>query len=256
MSDSLREFLDRKVDAYNQPFFMEGDPLSIPHLFQRLPDREIAGFFAAIFAWGQRTTIIRKSRELMALMDDAPYDFIRHHQPADLKRLLGFRHRTFQPTDLLYCIEFLRGHYEKHDSLEAAFTAGWSPEHPHVGPALDGFHDLFFSLPDAPERTRKHIAAPRRGSTCKRLNMFLRWMVRSDDRGVDLGCWKHIRPDQLVMPLDLHVIRVARRFGLLQRKPADWTAALELTERLKAFDPKDPVKYDFALFGLGVLEKY
>ena len=253
---SLKEFLNRKVAEFNQPAFIKDDPVSIPHLFTKQQDIEIAAFFAAVFAWGNRTTIIKKSKELMQCMDMAPHQFILQHDAADLQKLLAFKHRTFNTTDLLYFIEFLKYHYTNHNSLETAFTKGW-----HIGDAtiensLLGFYDHFFSLEEVPARTRKHIATPARKSTCKRLNMFLRWMVRQDDRGVDFGIWKNMKPAQLICPIDVHVARVAKRFNLLTRKQVDWQAALELTECLRQYDPSDPVKYDFALFGLGVIEKF
>ena len=255
-TDELKRFLDKKVDAYNQPFFITEDPISVPHRFTLKQDIEIAGFFAAIFAWGNRRIIINKSGELMRLMDEAPYDFIRNHQETDLKPFLHFKHRTFNTTDLLYFILFLQHHYAVSDTLETAFSRWMDKEDGDTEKALDGFHHYFFSLPDAPPRTRKHIAAPFRNSTCKRLNMFLRWMVRCDDRGVDFGLWKRIQPGQLVCPIDLHVARVAKKLNLLTRKPVDWIAGRELTEHLRKLDPADPAKYDFALFGLGVAEKF
>ena len=188
-------------------------------------------------------------------MDDAPHQFVVQHQEQDLKKLLSFKHRTFNTTDLLYFISFLQFHYRKHSSLEPAFAKGLKSDDENTGPALRYFHNYFFSLPDAPDRTRKHIATPQRGSHCKRLNMFLRWMVRQDNAGVDFGIWKNIRPSQLVCPVDVHVARVARRYNLLSQKVLNWAAAVELTNHLKTFDPLDPVKYDFALFGLGVSEK-
>jgi uncharacterized protein (TIGR02757 family) len=248
----LKEFLDRKVDQYNQPFFIKDDPVSVPHLFTKQQDIEIAGFFASIFAWGNRTTIIQKSKELMQLMQMQPYEFCRRHDPERLKQLLEFRHRTFKTTDLLYFIEFFKHHYSKHSSLETAFTMhGKTAEN-----MLTGFHHYFFSLEDVPPRTKKHIASPEKNSTCKRLNMFLRWMVRKDDKGVDFGIWKNISPAQLICPIDIHVARVSRHFKLLERKQTDWQAALELTNNLREFDKEDPVKYDFALFALGVAEKF
>lgn len=259
MENNLKEFLDRKVKQYNQPSFIKDDPISIPHLFSKKQDIEIAGFFAAIFSWGNRTTIIKKSKELMQLMEMAPHDFILNHEEKNLKRFLHFKHRTFNATDLLYFIEFLKYHYSKYDSLEDAFLKNVSALSPlgggKEGASLIGFHNYFFSFDDFPERTKKHIATPERNSTCKRLNMFLRWMVRKDDRGVDFGIWKNISPTQLICPIDVHVARVARQLQLLKRKQTDWAAALELTETLRTFDADDPVKYDFALFGLGVTNK-
>lgn len=253
---TLAQFLDSKVEQYNQPSFIAADPVCIPHQFTKKQDIEISGLFAAVFAWGNRTTIIAKSRELMQLMDNAPHDFCVNSRPADLKRLLSFKHRTFNSTDLLYFIEFLHYHYTQHDSLETAFTRWMGKGNVTVEHGLNGFYNHFFSLPDVPLRTRKHIASPEKKSSCKRLNMFLRWMVRHDDKGVDFGIWRNISPAQLVCPLDVHVARVAKRFGLLQRTPTDWQAALELTAYLRSLDPEDPVKYDFALFGLGVMEKF
>ncbi|MEO1653485.1 MAG: TIGR02757 family protein [Bacteroidota bacterium] len=251
----VKEILDEAYEAYNRPAFIEDDPICIPHQFQKKQDIEIMAFWTAILAWGQRATIINKSRDLIERMDGQPYDFILHHQDSDLKRFLSFKHRTFNATDTLYFIHFLRAHYQKYDSLEQGFLLG-NPEAEDMGSALIAFHEYFFSLVDFPERTRKHIATPARKSACKRINMFLRWMVRNDQRGVDFGLWKNIKPHQLVCPCDLHVERVARKFGLMQRKQMDWRTALELTQALKTFDPQDPVKYDFALFGLGVLGKY
>jgi len=248
----LRDFLNSKVIQYNQPSFIKDDPISVPHLFSRKQDVEIAGFFAAVFAWGNRTIIINKSKELMRLMDMAPYDFIVHHTDNDLKKLLAFKHRTFNITDLLYFIELLRHHYQNHLSLEDAFTRYGNT----VEEMLISFHHYFFSLEEVPLRTKKHIATPEKKGNCKRLNMFLRWMVRKDNVGVDFGIWKNIKPAQLICPVDLHVARVAKRFNLLRRKQIDWQAAMELTEYLRELDPEDPVKYDFALFGLGVIEKY
>jgi uncharacterized protein (TIGR02757 family) len=184
-------------------------------------------------------------------MDNAPFDFILNHEEQHLSHLLGFKHRTFNDTDLLYFVAFLKHHYTHYKSLEAAFTRNAGTER-----ALSEFHHYFFSLDDVPPRTKKHIASPERKSTCKRLNMFLRWMVRNDGKGVDFGIWKKMKPSQLVCPVDVHVARVARRFKLLDRQQTDWQAALDLTNHLRKLDPNDPVKYDFALFGLGVMEKF
>lgn len=260
MNEQLITFLNKKVDAYNQPFFIKDDPVCIPHLYSKKQDIEIAGFFAAIFAWGNRTIIIKKSKELMQLMEHAPHQFITQHQEKDLKRFEQFKHRTFNATDLLYFIQFLQFHYQHYDSLEGAFNLNNTKKNPDnqciAERRLVDFYHYFFSLNDFPLRTTKHIATPERNSTCKRLNMFLRWMVRKDKRGVDFGIWRTIKPTELICPVDVHVARVARHFGLLARKQTDWQAALELTQTLKQFDAKDPVKYDFALFGLGVMEKF
>lgn len=255
MDKKLKKRLDEYVKRYNHPDFITTDPICIPHQFDRLQDIEIMGFWSAMLAWGQRKTIINKSNELIRLMGGKPYDFIVNHREEDRKAFLAFKHRTFQATDTLYFLEFFQQYYRANESLETAFTQFLKAEEETVENALRGFHELFFSLPDSPRRTQKHIATPARKSSCKRLNMFLRWMVRQDDKGVDFGLWKNIRPAQLLMPLDVHVDRIARRFGLLNRKQRDWKAVLELTQNLRQFDAKDPVKYDFALFGVGVLEK-
>ncbi len=249
--DALKAFLDAKVEQYNRPAFIENDPVSIPHLFSGREDIEIMGFFAATLAWGQRKTIISKCHELVARMDGTPYLFIRDHQETDLKALLGFRHRTFNDTDLLYFVHFFREHYRLHGSLEAAFLHGDT-----FSEKLVNFRRYFFSLPDFPMRTIKHVSSPERKSTCKRIVMYLRWMVRNDDKGVDFGLWNSIHPSELVCPCDLHVERVARNLKLITRTQVDWQTALELTENLRKFDPADPVKYDFALFGLGIEEGF
>lgn len=282
MVTDIKAFLDAKVKQYNRPEFIENDPIVIPHQFSLQQDIEIMGFWAATLAWGQRVTIIRKCRELIALMDGAPYDFIINHQEPDLKKLLNFKHRTFNDIDTLYFIAFFRHHYERFDSLEDAFLIQQKPQPPSPlkgeqiyqveypaadqtstpplggwgAVALNHFRTYFFSLPDYPHRTKKHVSSPSQKSTCKRLNMFLRWMVRRDDAGVDFGIWKRISPAQLVCPCDLHVDRIARKLKLITRKQTDWQTALELTEHLRHFDPHDPVKYDFALFGLGIEERW
>ncbi len=255
-NENLYEFLNSKVDLYNQPSFIAKDPVCIPHMFTKKQDIEIAGFFAAIFAWGNRTTIINKSRELLELMDKSPYEFCLYHTVNDLKRLKTFKHRTFNTTDLLYFIEFFKKHYQQNNSLESAFAKGMNKKDETTEKGLIEFSRYFFSLDDIADRTRKHIASPLKGSTCKRLNMYLRWMVRKDNCGVDIGIWKTISPSQLVCPVDVHVARVAKKLGLLNRKQNDWQAALELTDELRTLDKTDPVKYDFALFGLGVIEHY
>ena len=247
---NLKAFLDEKVAKFNQPDFITLDPVSIPHQFSRKQDIEIAGLMAAVLAWGQRVTIIRKCSELMQWMDNAPYEFILHHRERDLKRFEGFRHRTFNGTDALYFIEALKSIYREYSSLEEVFRVPSGDVTVEQG--LINFHHRFFSLENDPHRTRKHLPTPERKSTCKRINMYLRWMVRRDLNGVDFGLWHKISPSQLVCPCDVHVDRVARKLKLIKRKQTDWFTALELTENLRKLDPNDPVKYDFALFGLGI----
>jgi len=255
---SLKKFLDKKVEEFNNISFIKDDPVCLPHLFSKKQDIEIAGFFAAMFAWGIRKTIINKGTQLFQLMDNAPYDFCLNHTDNDLKKLEGFCHRTFNDTDLLYFISFFKHHYSKNISLESAFFNQKTLDSKDnvVENSLNYFNQYFFSMEDVPQRTRKHVASPYKNSSCKRLNMFLRWMVRNDNKGVDFGIWKKISPAQLICPVDLHVARVSKRFNLLKRKQVDWIAATELTGELRKFDKEDPVKYDFALFGLGILEKY
>lgn len=254
MDLSLKDFLDKKVEEFNTPDFIPLDPISIPHRFTKKQDIEVMGFFASILAWGQRKTIINKCVELAERMDNAPHDFILNHQEQDLKQVLGFKHRTFNDTDLLYFISFFKQHYLRFDSLEDAFLQdSFVPDANRVEQALISFRSYFFSLPDFPTRTRKHISSPLQKSSCKRLNMFLRWMVRKDNKGVDFGMWNRLKPSDLICPCDVHVERVARKFGLIQSDKVNWKTALELTENLRVLDPLDPVKYDFALFGIGVV---
>lgn len=249
---NLRVILDDRVELYNRPDFIAGDPISIPHRYSKLQDREIAGLWTALLSWGQRKTIIQKASLLMELMDNSPHAFIVHHSESDRKRFLNFVHRTFQPDDALYFLHFLQQYYRQHDSLEDLFAAGGRTG---IHGGLIAFRKAFLGLDEAPARTAKHVSSPEKNSSCKRLNMFLRWMVRRDENGVDFGLWKKIAPSNLIIPLDVHVQRVALRLGLLSRKQADWKAAVQLTESLKLLDPADPVKYDFALFGMGVMEK-
>lgn len=247
----IQALLDDRYQRYDQPAFIAPDPISLPHRYSARADIEISGLFAALLAWGKRSIILKKMDELLARMDHAPYQFIVGHQDEDLRRLERFCHRTFCDTDLLYFVHWLRWYYQQHSTLEDAFLHGATQRE-----RLENFHTLFFSLPDAPERTRKHVATPARNSACKRVNMYLRWMVRRDAHGVDFGLWTRLSPADLICPLDVHVERVARRLGLLTRKQTDWQAATELTAELRRFDPEDPVKYDFALFGLGIDEKF
>jgi uncharacterized protein (TIGR02757 family) len=252
-TSSLKAFLDIQVEKYNQFSFIEDDPICIPHQFSLKQDIEIMGLFASVFAWGQRKTIINKCNELSNRMENQPYDFILNHQDNDLKGLLGFKHRTFTDTDLLYFVSFLNKWYKKNESLEPAFSKHLKPNDRNIEKALTGFRLLFESNDEAPRRTLKHISSPSQNSACKRLCMYLRWMVREDDSKVDFGIWKTIKPSQLICPLDLHVQRTAIKFGLLKREQSDWKAALELTENLKRFNKNDPIKYDFALFGLSIM---
>ncbi|MFM7857173.1 MAG: TIGR02757 family protein [Flammeovirgaceae bacterium] len=247
---SLQDFLDAKVAQFNRPTFIERDPISIPHQYKKKQDIEIAALMAAVLAWGQRVTIIHKTKEFLHYMHQSPHDFVINHQAKDLKPFSKFKHRTFNATDALYFIEALKHIYQNHTSLEDVFPVQASDE--TTQGALIQFHQLFFSLACAPSRTKKHISTPVRKSACKRLNMFLRWMVRSDEGGVDFGLWKKIKPHQLVCPLDVHVERIAQKLKLMEKQPARWEAAVALTQTLKLLDPHDPVKYDFALFGLGV----
>lgn len=249
----LKGFLDSKVAEYNRPDFIPNDPICIPHQFSDRQNIEIMGFIASILAWGQRKTIINKCNELIDRMGGDPFDFIVNHREEDLRALLGFKHRTFNDTDLLYFVAFFRQHYERYASLEDAFLIGQERrEEVEIEQSLNNFKSYFFSLPDYPARTRKHVSSPLQKSTCKRLNMFLRWMAREDNAGVDFGIWKRIKPSQLIAPCDVHVERVARKFHLITLDKVNWKTAIELTANLRLLDPEDPVKYDFALFGLGV----
>ncbi len=251
----LKTFLDDKARLYNQPSFIEKDPISIPHSFTKKQDIEISGLFAAVLAWGNRTTIINNCKKLMQWMGNKPHDFILHHKDTDLKPFLHFAHRTFNATDLLYFIHFLQWHYKQHDSLEDAFVSGKTYKEDTVEQALIHFHNYFFSI-EHPERTKKHISTPERQSACKRINMYLRWMVRKDKAGVDFGIWKKIKPSQLICPLDVHVARVAQRMQLLPNARSNWQNALLLTSQLRELNPNDPAVYDYALFGLGMAERF
>lgn len=265
MLNNLKDFLDSKVETYNHPSFIKDDPISIPHRFTQKQDIEIAGFFAAILAWGTRKGIINSCNRLLAAMDNAPYNFIMNAEwnknPGAFEIFAGFAHRTFNDMDLWHLFNFLKYHYSfcREESLETAFTKWMQPGDATIENALRGFNYYVFGYDDeaaAETHCRKHIASPAKKSACKRLNMFLRWMVRKDEMGIDFGIWKNISAPQLIIPIDVHVSRVARRLNILQRTQNDWQAALELTNYLKQLDADDPVKYDYALFGLGVIEKY
>lgn len=249
---ALRHFLDEQAFRFENPDFIESDPISVPHRFTGREDREVSGLLTAILAWGQRRTILQKMGELIERMDGAPADFVRNHGETDLRRMEGFVHRTFQDTDLLFMLDFLRHIYRNGGGLEAAFFPPGTPFPDRVEKGLNGFRKAFVSHPGFPARTGKHVASPARGSACKRLNMFLRWMVRPADRGVDFGIWKSVAPRELICPCDLHVERVARALGLFEGLKPNWKGAVTLTASLREFDPEDPVRYDFALFGTGV----
>lgn len=244
-----QEILDSYYHLYNVKGFIEHDPILIPHLFIKKEDIEISGFFAAILAWGQRKTIITKCHLLLNLFDNEPFNFVINHSEKELKSLQKFVHRTFNGEDLTYFIQKLRYLYQFEGGLEGAFAKKFHKTDLDVYNALVGFHQLFT---DPSQRSRKHIATPLKNATCKRINMFLRWMVRKDDNGVDFGIWNAINTSQLVCPIDVHVERVAHELGLLSSNLKGWNQAVFLTKKLKEFDPNDPVKYDFALFGLGV----
>lgn len=249
----LREFLDEKASLYNNPRFIESDPVQIPHSFSSKEDIEIAGFLTATISWGKRVSIIKSAFRLMDLLGSAPYDFVMSHNEDQLERLEGFVYRTFNSTDLRFFIRALRFIYQEHGGLEGVFIKWQSAD--SLQPAIHQLKQLFFSIPH-PDRTRKHVSDPGTGSAAKRINMYLRWMVRSDNCGVDFGIWKQIPPSSLSCPLDVHTGNVARSLGLIDRKQNDAKAVIQLDEQLRILDFEDPVKYDFALFGLGVFEKF
>lgn len=251
--EKLRDFLDGYVRKYNTSDFISSDPISIPHLFTKKQDREIAGFLSATIAWGQRTTILKNARKLMVWMDDAPYDFIINHSENDLKPFASFVHRTFNGDDMLFFISGLKHIYTRYADMEAVFSETIDGEDMFGG--ITHFRNVFFETEHL-HRTLKHVPNPESGSASKRMNMFLRWMVRKDGAGVDFGCWESLSPSLLLCPLDVHSGRSARKLGLLQRIQDDRKAVKELTESLKVLCPQDPVKYDFALYGLGVFEKF
>jgi len=253
--EDLKAFLDQKSDQYNSVQFIETDPVSVPRIFTKKEDIEIAGFMAAMISWGQRITIIRNAKLLMQWMDNDPYDFILHFKHSDLQPFRKFIHRTFNGMDCEYFMWSLKNIYQRYGRMENAFGKGFGEDEPDVKNAIINFRHRFFEL-DHPARTEKHIANPAKKASAKRINMYLRWMVRQDDKGVDFGIWESITPGQLICPLDVHVAAVARKLGLMERKINDWLAAEELTVNLRKFNPEDPVKYDFALFGLGIFEKF
>jgi len=251
--DELKALLDEKYDRYCRPEFIEPDPISVPHRFEDALDREVSGLIAATIAWGQRPTIVRNANRAMQLMGNEPYRFVMEHSENDLKGLQHFVHRTFNGNDLIAFVKALKHIYSLYLSLQHVFVEGMQTDH-SVKHAIHHFRSVFLgSLP--PKRTEKHVSDPMKGSSSKRLNMYLRWMVRPNDRGVDFGLWTMIPTAVLSCPLDVHSGRVARELGLLQRHQNDWTAVEELDRALRTFDPNDPVKYDFALFGMGVVDE-
>ncbi|MFN8297417.1 MAG: TIGR02757 family protein [Chitinophagales bacterium] len=254
----LKDFLNEKYDLYNNLKFIETDPIQIPHLFTQKEDIEIAGFLTATIAWGQRVTIINNATKMMKLMGSSPHDFVMSAKDKELKRFNDFVHRTFNGVDAVFFIKSLQHIYKKHGGLEPTFAVGASSkEETPLLHSIMNFRNTFFSIP-FPDRTSKHVSNPSENSSAKRLCMYLRWMVRTDKRGVDFGIWKSkaLSPAQLMCPLDVHSGNVARKLGLLQRTQNDWKAVEELTANLRTFDPNDPVKYDFSLFGLGAFEKF
>lgn len=249
----LKEFLDAKVEEYNHPKFLEDDPLQIPHKFALKEDIEISAFLTATIAWGNRKSIINNANKLMDLMGNSPYDFVMAHTAEDLSELSTFVHRTFNGIDLGYFVTSLQNIYLEHGGLETIFTQYQTKD--SMQPAISEFKQLFFELPHQ-NRTQKHVSDPKKGSAAKRINMFLRWMVRDSSTGVDFGLWKGIAPSKLSCPLDVHSGNVARKLKLLKRKQNDAKALQELDKNLRKLDSVDPVKYDFALFGLGVFERF
>ncbi|CAM3556228.1 hypothetical protein FSS13T_07470 [Flavobacterium saliperosum S13] len=251
--NELKSFLDEKVELYNRPDFIESDPIQIPHLFTQKEDIEIAGFLAATIAWGNRKMIINNAKKMMNLMGNAPYDFVMSHNENDLERFSTFVHRTFNSQDFVGFIKGLQHIYQSHNGLETVFTK--YQESNSMQKSISEFKKTFFEINHLP-RTEKHISDPMNGSAAKRINMYLRWNCRQDNKGVDLGIWKSISPASLSCPLDVHSGNVARKLGLLNRKQNDAKALFELDTNLRLLDANDPVKYDFALFGLGVFEKF
>ncbi len=252
-ASDLKAFLDEKAQHYESPAFIQDDPIQIPHRYTRKADIEIASFLVASIAWGNRKSIINNGHKMMRLLEDSPHDFVLHHSEKELKSLQPFVHRTFNGDDFSYFIRSLRHLYKQHGGLEGIFSQ--YAEKTHLQHTIHHFHHLFFSLPHQ-QRTRKHVANPAKGSAAKRINMFLRWMVRPAKNQVDFGLWKTLSPAQLSCPLDVHSGNVARKLNLLQRKQNDAKAVLALDTSLRQMDSEDPVKYDFALFGLGVFEQF
>ena len=250
----LKAYLEEKHHQYNCEGFIESDPIQIPKQFEDPRDIEIAGFLAATIAWGQRKTIISNMNKLLNQMGNTPYDFIMQVEEEDLEIFRNFKHRTFNGEDCIFFLRSLKNIYQHHNGIQSVFEETYLKTG-NIKESLRAFREIFFEIP-YPPRTQKHVADITRKSSAKRLNMYLRWMVRRDDRGIDFGLWEKIPMSELYIPLDVHSGNVARKLGLLKRKQNDWQAVEELTEQLRKFDPLDPVKYDFALFGLGVFERF
>jgi uncharacterized protein (TIGR02757 family) len=248
--NELKEFLEEKYEEYNQPVFIENDPISIPHQFDKKEDIEIAAFLTATIAWGNRTSIIKNGTRLMKEMGYFPHEFILNAGEKDLLAFEKFVHRTFNGADTIFFLKALQRIYRDHGGMEKVFSSGYLNEGDLAG-TFRYFRKLFLEFPHE-KRIEKHIADVSKNASGKRLCMLLRWMVRNDKRGVDFGLWKNIPTSALMLPLDLHTGNTSRKLGLLQRKQNDWRAVEEITLKLREFDPVDPVKYDFALFGLGV----
>jgi uncharacterized protein (TIGR02757 family) len=249
----LKDFLDAKVFEFNNIGFIENDPICIPHQYTLKEDIEISGFLASSIAWGNRKMIIKNGKRMMDFMGDSPFDFVMNHQDHHLEKLVSFVHRTFNSDDLLHFIRALKYIYCEKGGLEVVFDKFQTKD--SLQPAIHQLHELFFEIPHL-KRTLKHIADPAKGSAAKKINLFLRWMIRRDNSGVDFGLWRSISPSKLSCPLDVHSGNVARKLSLLKRKQNDAKAVMELDTKLRQFDANDPVKYDFALFGLGVFEKF
>jgi uncharacterized protein (TIGR02757 family) len=249
----LRDFLNEKVRQYNTPNFIELDPVQIPHMYSKKEDIEISGFLAATISWGNRTSIIKSAKQMMSLMGNSPYDFIMNHENKHLEKINGFVHRTFNSADFIVFIKGLKYIYQKKKGLECIFNEFKTKD--SIQPAIHNLKKEFFSISHL-NRTQKHLSDPYNGSAAKKINMYLRWMVRQDNAGVDFGIWKSISPSILSCPLDVHSGNVARKLGLLNRKQNDAKAVMELDISLRQMDNNDPVKYDFALFGLGIYEGF
>lgn len=249
----LKEFLDEKVEQYNRPSFIESDPISIPHRYTIKEDIELAGFLVATISWGNRKMILRNANRMMELLDFSPYEFIMNSSSFEIEMINNFVHRTFNSADFVYFLKALQNIYRHKGGLETIFNTYQTPD--SLQPAIHQLHMEFFELLHE-KRTERHISDPFKGSAAKKLNMYLRWMIRDDNKGVDFGLWKAIPPSVLSCPLDVHSARVARELGLLTRKQNDSKAVSELDSFLRKLDKEDPVKYDFALFGLGVFEGY